>query len=741
MTSHALPLDLAFPTGQAAPVWPAPRLAASRLLRFWPSLAAAAALLVLSLAAALSPADRDFARLGGLLPLQQSTPDVPMFRGNQARTGEIVGPGPAGKPEVLWQMRAGDQIRASPVLVGGVLYAGSSDGVYRAVDAATGNERWRFETGGIYAPHPSVADGLVFMGDNNPGQPPGHGTLFAVDAGDGSERWHLAGAQTASPLAVAGMLYLGIEEGYLVALDVAEGTERWRAATGQISRGATFADGVVYAGGKDGVVYALDAADGSERWRYQTEGGKLATIAVADGMVYQATFDGPADQLYALDAATGDERWRFAVGSRLEPPAVGGGVVFLPAGDGSVYALNAAEGTVRWRFGVDDPIVLAPMLVGNTVYVAGASPTLYAVDAATGKERWHVDLDGPIGAPPIVSGGVIYVGTDAGSLYALGDPGADRQLVLPVPSAEEAAQEAAHFLWQAANGSEPIASPGGMAIAPDGSIWIAEGERARILIFSPEGAFREAWGQPGPGEGEFNFAGMDGGGYGGVGFDVHGNIYVLDTGNHRVQKFDAARQFVAAWGSRGSGDGEFQAPYTMSVDAAGNVYVGDDVRGDVQKFDGDGQFLGTISSRGDGDGQNRCIPLFGVDGRGHVYLPDCALMKVHEFDAEGNFVRAFGSEGAGRGQFSFPVDAAVDAAGRIFVSDAGNNRIQVFDATGAFVAQWGAFGAGDGQFSETGDVALDGAGNSYVIDYGNGRLQKFRLAPPLAEIAATPPAA
>jgi outer membrane protein assembly factor BamB len=716
-----------------------PRLA-SPAARRWLSLLAVAALVLLAVSAVLlqGQGERTRSALSGLLRWQQEIPpDVPMYRGNPQHTGESPGPGPESKPQILWQMQTRGPIHTTPALVDGVLYVGSLDGQISAVEYATGAERWRFDTGGHPEAHPTVAGGLVFVGDNNPYQT--DGTLFVLDADDGTEQWRLPDAQTSAPLVVDGTLYTGTSDGIFHAFDAANGTERWRVETAPLSRGATLANGLLYFGSKDGTIYARDVVDGTERWRYQTDGGQLGTVVVVDGMAYEIAFDGPADQLYALDAATGDERWRFAINARLQPPVVKDGVVYLPGGDGSVYALDAATGTVRWRFDFGDPTVLGPVLVGDTLYIVGGSPVLYAVDTATGKERWHVELDGAIGSSPIVSGGVIYVTTNAGSLYALGERTEDAPVVLPAPSDAERGGSPAEFLWQAANGSEPIHGLTGIAVAPNGAIWTIEGETNRILMFSPEGAFREAWGGPGPGEGEFAFRlESDGGIYGDLGFDPDGNLYVLDSGNYRVQKFDRTRHFVTAWGSQGSGNGQFQAPVTLAVDAQGNIYVGDDGRGDIQQFASDGTYLATIARRGEGQGETECLPDFGVDAAGTLYLPDCHRHQIQVFAADGTYLATWGSEGKGEGQFTFPVAVAIDAEGRVYVSDAGNNRVQVLDAQGTYLTSWGSFGSDEGEFNGTGAIVLDGRGNAYVGD-GNGRLQKFRLAPPLGpDLTATP---
>jgi tripartite motif-containing protein 71 len=72
----------------------------------------------------------------------------------------------------------------------------------------------------------------------------------------------------------------------------------------------------------------------------------------------------------------------------------------------------------------------------------------------------------------------------------------------------------------------------------------------------------------------------------GIAVDSSGNVYVADTNNNRIQKFDSNGRFLTTWGSKGSGNGQFDYPGDIAVDSSGNVYV-DDINHDrVQKFNG-----------------------------------------------------------------------------------------------------------------------------------------------------------
>ncbi len=128
--------------------------------------------------------------------------DVPMFRGNAARTGEMPGPGPASANGISerWRFTTGISVISSPAVVDGVVYVGSDDGNLYAIEAATGSERWRFTTGDQVNSSPAVVDGVVYVGSDD-------GNLYAVEAATGSERWRFTtgGEVGSSPAVVDGV--------------------------------------------------------------------------------------------------------------------------------------------------------------------------------------------------------------------------------------------------------------------------------------------------------------------------------------------------------------------------------------------------------------------------------------------------------------------------------------------------------------------------------------------------------
>ena len=203
----------------------------------------------------------------------------------------------------------------------------------------------------------------------------------------------------------------------------------------------------------------------------------------------------------------------------------------------------------------------------------------------------------------------------------------------------------------------------------------------------------------------------------GVAVDVSGNIFVADSVNHRIQKFDSSGDFLLKIGSNpfgGSEDGEFAFPTGVAVDSLGNIYVVDNNNHRVQKFDSSGVFLLKFGSR-------------------------CNLLtdQVGCVDPDGA-----GPLGLGDGQFRFPFGIEVDSSGNSYVVDVSNHRIQKFDSSGTFQGWMGkctsgsncnipsekskgfsctantcsglACSAGVGTFCSPNDVAIDISDNIYI---------------------------
>ena len=265
-----------------------------------------------------------------------------------------------------------------------------------------------------------------------------------------------------------------------------------------------------------------------------------------------------------------------------------------------------------------------------------------------------------------------------------------------------------------------------------GNVFIPDRVRNDVQVFTHTGKYVRKFGGPGSGNGQFNvpystahdaadnFYVSDRGNNriqklshsgtfitkitsaGGKGFNApedlafdftNGDFYVCDTGNNRVVKFNKNHKFLLQWGSKGSGNGQFDHPHAIDVGTDRNVYVSCGHQPYIQKFSPTGKFIKKWGSEGDGQGQVRMfLEHLDVDVFGRIHLINNDIRPIiNVWDQNGNWLTSYGKpkKGGADGQFSEPEHVTTDSAGRPFVVDSGNFRIQVFNVSGGGAVKGG----------------------------------------------------
>jgi sugar lactone lactonase YvrE len=232
--------------------------------------------------------------------------------------------------------------------------------------------------------------------------------------------------------------------------------------------------------------------------------------------------------------------------------------------------------------------------------------------------------------------------------------------------------------------------------------------------------FDFAFGKKGTGNGEFESPN-------GIATDSSGNIWVTDTANNRIEKFNAKGEYLSQFGKAGAGNGEFNAPKGIAIDSSGNIWVVDSANNRVQEFSSEGKYLAQLGKEGTGEGQFKSPTGIAFSTSPTLFfVVDTGNNRVQKFNTSLKFQAQFGKAGTGNGEFKSPSGVAVDAAGRIWVTDTGNNRVQKFNATTyAYISQLGKEGTGNGEFKSPSGIAFDINNRLWVTDTGNGRAQRF----------------
>ncbi len=283
----------------------------------------------------------------------------------------------------------------------------------------------------------------------------------------------------------------------------------------------------------------------------------------------------------------------------------------------------------------------------------------------------------------------------------------------------------------AGSGNGQFQNPIGVAVDSGGDVYVVDTSNNRVQKFDSSGNYLSQFGTSGAGNGQFSFP------YGVAVDQSSGAVYVADTSNHRVQKFDSSGNYLSQFGTFGAGNGQLSSPIGVAVNStSGDVYVSDSSNNRVQRFDSGGNYLSQFGTPGAGNGQfSTPIGVAVNSTSGDVYVTDSGNNRVEKFDSSGTYLSQFGSSGAGNGQFSNPYLLAVNSSGDVFGADQGNTRVEQFDSSGNYLSQFGSLGSGDGQFGQLRGVAVDpSSGDVYAADFSGHRVQKFR------DPTASPPA-
>ncbi|MGD0750819.1 MAG: flippase activity-associated protein Agl23 [Anaerolineales bacterium] len=224
--------------------------------------------------------------------------------------------------------------------------------------------------------------------------------------------------------------------------------------------------------------------------------------------------------------------------------------------------------------------------------------------------------------------------------------------------------------------------PWGVAVSPDGQwVYVADTWNHRIQKLSASGTAIKTWGTP-------NYDPVSSGNFGlwgprGIAVDSQGHVLVADTGNKRIIVYDADGNFISQFGGEGTAAGQFDEPVGLALDAQGNLYVADTWNQRIQVFVPNAdKSIYTPSTQWDIAGwMSQSLdnkPYLAVDQQGHIFATDPDSFRVLEFTTSGEFVHAWGQNGTGMDNFGMPSGIAVDGQGRIWVSDAANNRLMRF---------------------------------------------------------------
>ncbi len=272
-----------------------------------------------------------------------------------------------------------------------------------------------------------------------------------------------------------------------------------------------------------------------------------------------------------------------------------------------------------------------------------------------------------------------------------------------------------------------LSSPTGVTRAFDGNIYVANTGNDRIEVFEPNGTALSALGGSGSGPGQFSQPSSV------YGLAAERSLLVLDGGNNRVQKLSLNGVPVAGFnGPSGAGSlpGSFNAPQGIAADVNGRFWVADTGNDRVQAFNADGSYLETV---GEGALSRPRGVALGLDGT--LYVTDSGHNQIVAY-APGTPTNGPGTQVVGSGslpgQVEDPGGIAVDALGRLDVADSGGSRIERFTADGTYLDSYS--GEGSARLQRPEGIFVTPPGDLLIADATASVIVRARetLPPPVA---------
>lgn len=324
-------------------------------------------------------------------------------------------------PTLRWRFNAGGDVFETPVSNGKYIFFVAQKGRVLAVDLR-GEKVWEKrlfrtnETGqemALRVDAPLVyTEGLVLAGTTR-------GTLYALDAESGVEQWRYetGGVIVGSPNGIGpeNIVVLDQRAGVLHCIDVKSGKQRWK------TEGVDRCDGAPGVGNGRIVFGSCLAAlhvyafDGSHQKNIDVGGESQIAggVAIDGNYAFAGLRDGG---LICVDLSQGETVWSSDESDEqtFSTPAVTDQHVVYSSDDGRVYCVNRESGKLIWTFDTEGALPGSPVIVGNRVVVSGDG-VLYLLNLANGKKQWSKEVSDEVTAPSIIAG-MIVVGADDGAV-------------------------------------------------------------------------------------------------------------------------------------------------------------------------------------------------------------------------------------------------------------------------------------------------------------------------------------
>ncbi len=338
-----------------------------------------------------------------------------------------------GEERLLWDIKLGDMITASPAVYDKYLYVRTDSDYLYVLDAKTGTIKKKYKTGNVEEASPLIVNDTLYLGERK-----GKDLYMKVfDLKTETVLWEKKLGEYEfmfTPSLKEDLLYIPLStetEGEVYALSKTDGKLIWSfKVDAPIYSPVSVGDDTVYIPTEKGILLAVSSVNGKLKWNFFTTGAKgslpskYVGISATPGICGNTLYVGADDTyFYAIDKDTGRLKWKYKTwGNIISSPAISNDTIYMASKDGFVYTLSQ-NGELKWEYETGYSIFSSPIISGNTLYIGDTNGGIHAIDVNTGKRKWRLDRDpnfpNSISSSLILVDGILYGGDMGGYIFAI----------------------------------------------------------------------------------------------------------------------------------------------------------------------------------------------------------------------------------------------------------------------------------------------------------------------------------
>lgn len=316
----------------------------------------------------------------------------------------------------LWTLGIGSPIHSSPAIYDDMMYVVSQDGILKAIDMETGEEKWDLDLQSPTNSSPIVHSNRLYIGCED--------GLKAININNHDIVWSYDCDRVEStPFFYEDIIYFGSDDGHLYGLNKDGKIEFNKKLDGKLKSSPVVVDDNIYIGSTNSKIYSV-GTDKETNWDYTTGDEILSSPVHVSGRIIVGSSDG---NVYCLNESDGSLEWKKNLNDDvLSSPTADkhDNSVYIGSNEGNMTCLDIRDGTVKWSYSTGAKVQSTAALKDNLVAFGSQNGIFYVLNKYTGQEEFTYNpgtflFNSAITSSAVINGNSLFFGDDSGQVYSL----------------------------------------------------------------------------------------------------------------------------------------------------------------------------------------------------------------------------------------------------------------------------------------------------------------------------------